>query len=334
MPSTACDGLSPAHNRLTREVIPQVLHRRDPRRAYVPSSPYVPPCLEGAPDIWMRTPEQHLWGPRGYYKGPFYTQHSAHFIGEIGYHGCPNVSSIRRFISPEHLWPWQDNEEWQLHSVNHWRHHRIDARPHPADGQPGARALRRGPGRPGHLRAGQPDHAGRGEEVLHRVDPAAQVAHQRHPLVERDRRLAAVLRRRRRLLFRQKAGLPLHPARAAARSALLIGEAGTGKYLPVVVCNDSLQPAEVSFQVCAADDGEVLAAGTVQVPANQNWQVARLRTFASDQRLYLLSWETGGQHYGNHYLAGRPPFALERYQGWLTAIAALPEEFDPTAVAR
>ena len=122
--------------------------------------------------------------------------------------------------------------------------------------------------------------------------------------------------------------------RAQRPVALLIGEAGTGNYLPVVVCNDSLQPAEVSFQVCAADDGEVLAAGTVQVPPNQNWQVARLRTFAGDQRLYLLSWETGGQHYGNHYLAGRPPFALERYQGWLTAIAALPEEFDPTAVAR
>ena len=85
-------GLSPAHNRLTREVIPQVLHRCDPFRAYVPSSPYVPPCLEGAPDIWMRTPEQHLWGPRGYYKSPFYLQHSAHFIGEIGYHGCNNVS--------------------------------------------------------------------------------------------------------------------------------------------------------------------------------------------------------------------------------------------------
>ena len=68
------------------------------------------------------TPEQHLWGPRGYFKSPFYTLHSAHFIGEQGYHGCPNVSSIRRFISPEKLWPWDNNAEWQEHAVYHWQH--------------------------------------------------------------------------------------------------------------------------------------------------------------------------------------------------------------------
>ena len=107
------DGLSPEHNRLTREVIPQVVHRLDPHRAYVPSSPYVPPSVGPVAGAWQKTPEQHLWGPRGYFKSPFYTLHSAHFIGEQGYHGCPNVSSIRRFISPEKLWPWDDNEEWQ-----------------------------------------------------------------------------------------------------------------------------------------------------------------------------------------------------------------------------
>jgi len=64
-------GLSPRLNRLTREVIPQTLHRCDPYREYVPSSPYVPPSVELLPDAWQRTPEQHLWGPRGYYKNSF-----------------------------------------------------------------------------------------------------------------------------------------------------------------------------------------------------------------------------------------------------------------------
>ena len=118
-------GRDPGRNRLTREVIPQVLERLDPQRAYLPSSPYLPAALVHRPDAWTATPEQHLWGPRGYYKSPFYTKHSAHFIGEIGYHGCPNVSSIERFISPEHRWPWQDNDEWQVHAVYHWGHRAV-----------------------------------------------------------------------------------------------------------------------------------------------------------------------------------------------------------------
>ncbi|HPN73271.1 MAG TPA: hypothetical protein PKZ41_04675, partial [Candidatus Omnitrophota bacterium] len=54
------------------------------------------PAAVGHPD---RMPEQHLWGPRDYFKGDFYTHHTAHFVSEIGYHGCPNVSSLRRFLS-------------------------------------------------------------------------------------------------------------------------------------------------------------------------------------------------------------------------------------------
>ena len=330
-------GLSPENNRLTREVIPQVLHRCDPFRAYVPSSPYVPPSIEGAPDIWMRTPEQHLWGPRGYYKSPFYVQHSAHFIGEIGYHGCNNVSSIRRFISPEHLWPWhagtQRNDEWQLHSVYHWRHNRIDR----------DRI---------QLMADQVRELfGSIPEDIEAFALASQItqAEAKKFFIESTR-----LRKWRTsglLWWNVIDGWPQFSDaivdyyfakklayeyiwRAQRPVVLVIGEPGTGKHLPVVVCNDSLQPAEVRYEVSEADGGQVVASGTVQVPANQNWQVARLRTFASDQRLYLLTWETGGQTYGNHYLAGRPPFALARYQDWLKAIAALPRAFDPAAVAR
>ena len=77
---------------------------------------------------------------------------------------------------------------------------------------------------------------------------------------------------------------------------VIIGEAGPGKYLPVVVCNDTQ----------AASDGQLQGVGcrrwtvyrskvTVVVPANQNWQVGRIRTYASDQRLYLIEWQVNGQ---------------------------------------
>ncbi len=56
---------------------------------------------------------------------------------------------------------------------------------------------------------------------------------------------------------------------------------------------------------------------------------------ASDQQLYLIEWEVGGRKFGSHYLAGTPPFDLERYRSvWLPAIAAQPQAFDSESVAR
>jgi beta-mannosidase len=333
----AMRGLSPEHNRLTREVIPQVLHRCDPFRTFVPSSPYVPPVLKSTINVWGETPEQHLWGPRGYFKSPFYVQHSAHFIGEIGYHGCNNATSIRRFISPEHVWPWHDgdqqNDEWQLHSVYHWRHNRI------------ARDRIQ-------LMANQVrEMFGHIPEDLDSFALASQIsqAEAKKFFIESTRlrkwRTSGVL------WWNVLDGWPQFSDaivdyyfgkklayeyiwRSQRPVALIIGEPGTGLHLPVVICNDTLQSVNVCYEVRDGDGGEVLTSGAAHVPANQNWQVARLRTFASDQRLYLLTWEVDGQTYGNHYLVGRPPFALATYQVWLKAIAALPRSFDPVAVGR
>jgi beta-mannosidase len=331
------DGLSPQRNRLTREVIPQTLAAADPYRAYVPSSPYVPPQLEADPakaaSFWQHTPEQHLWGPRGYFKSPFYLQHSAHFIGEIGYHGCPNVSSIRRFISPEQLWPWQDNDEWQVHSVYHWQ----------------TRAVNRDRI---ELMANQVRELfGAIPDDLVSFALASQItqAEAKKFFIESTR-----LRKWRTsgilwwnvidgwpqfsdaivdYYFGRK--LAYHYIRRAQQPvAVIIGEPGAGLHLPVVICNDTLADANVRYRVTDADTGATVAESEQVVPANQNWQVARIRTFAGDQRLYLMQWKVGGQLYGGHYLAGRPPFAFDRYRGWLAAIAALPQPFDAAAVGK
>jgi beta-mannosidase len=108
----------------------------------------------------------------------------------------------------------------------------------------------------------------------------------------------------------------------------MIGEAGSGKYLPVIACNDSRQPADVRYQVRDASGGATVAEGKIHLPQGQTWQAARIRAYASDQRLYLVEWEVGRQRYGNHYLSGTPPFALDTYRAWLPAIAALPRPFD------
>ena len=86
-------------------------------------------------------------------------------------------------------------------------------------------------------------------------------------------------------------------------------------------------------QVFFTAGGEVVSAGQFVAPANENWQVDHLRTFASDHRLYLVEWSAGGEAFGNHYLAGQPPFSLEQYRAWLAEIAALPRAFDADTVA-
>jgi beta-mannosidase len=327
------DGLNPEHNRLTREVIPQALQRCDPQRAYIPSSPYVPPAVRQAPDPWRATPEQHLWGPRGYFKSPFYTGHSAHFIGEIGYHGCPNVSSIRKFISPAALWPWQDNPEWQIHAVYHWLHQAID--------RDRIRLM-----------------ANQIRELFGFIPGDLETFALASQITQAEAKKFFVESTRMRkwqtsgiLWWNLLDGWPQFSDavvdyffgvklayhylwRVQRPVCVMLGEAGSGKYLPVVIGNDSCQPAEVRYRVWQADSNETVAEGTFYIPANQNWQVDRIRIFAGDQHLYLIEWQVGDTRAGNHYLAGSPPFDVQRYQVWLPQIAALPRAFNADRVAR
>lgn len=109
----SCD---PNHNRVSRQFVARMVRQYDPTRAYLPSSPYISP--HGfANGIHDRLTERHLWGARNYYKSDFYRNPVALFISEIGYHGCPSPHSIARFISPERMWP-HDNDDWMVHATS------------------------------------------------------------------------------------------------------------------------------------------------------------------------------------------------------------------------
>jgi len=110
--------LDPNYNVITRDVILHELRNHDATRPYLPSSPYLDPTAYkyGMPS------EDHLWGPRDYFKGDFYGNSECHFASEIGYHGCPSPESIKKFIPAESLpkasiYEICDNPDWLIHSA-------------------------------------------------------------------------------------------------------------------------------------------------------------------------------------------------------------------------
>jgi len=105
-------SLDPSRDLITRKAFPAVLERLDPFRPYLPSSPYHSPAVFAAGNKSDLMPEVHLWGPRGYFKAPFYTDTPAHFVSEIGYHGCPARSSLEKMFDPEFVYPWTSGHRW------------------------------------------------------------------------------------------------------------------------------------------------------------------------------------------------------------------------------
>ncbi len=111
----------PSRDEISRKVLPRVLFSEDISRPYLPSSPFV------SDDVYKKIAqpsENHLWGPRGYYKADFYTKSPAKFVSEIGYHGCPNKVSLEKMFTKEFVHPWGNgkvgidfNKQWQCKAV-------------------------------------------------------------------------------------------------------------------------------------------------------------------------------------------------------------------------
>ena len=112
-------SVDPNENRLTRSILHDVIREHDYARPYLPSSPYFDETVfrtNGAPS------EAHLWGPRDFFKGKYYSTAPAHFASETGYHGCPSPESLKRYIPEESLNAYGngsvcDDRAWLTHAA-------------------------------------------------------------------------------------------------------------------------------------------------------------------------------------------------------------------------
>jgi beta-mannosidase len=323
-----CDMLfqDPGKNRITRETLPQAVYQADPYRPYLPSSPYIAPESTARREL---RPEQHLWGPRDYFKSDFYTQHTAHFVSEIGYHGCPNLSSIKQFIDEAHLWPWQDNIQWMTHCTA----------PAMEDDDRKFRVK---------LMADQiREFFGIEPDDLETFILASQIsqAEAKKFFIEMTR--LGKWRRTGVIWWNLMDGWPqfsdavvdysfgkklaYHYIKRAQQPLCLMLEEPKNWHVRLVAGNDSRQDCHGEYRLWDADSGETLLEGVVSSQANTNTILGQVPVSRSDQRLFLIEWTVdtpaGATTGGNHYILGTPPFALDRYRVWLDQIAALTPNF-------
>ncbi len=110
---------NPDKNIVTRKILAELCDAHDFTRPYLPSSPYI---TEETRLTGAKTSEDHLWGPRDYFKGDYYKNTVCHFASETGYHACPSPESMKKFIPVEDMWPWHNADgspkiTWLAHAA-------------------------------------------------------------------------------------------------------------------------------------------------------------------------------------------------------------------------
>ncbi len=312
----------PNQNVLTRRVLPEVLRQEDPGRPYLPSSPYMDEKGYAAGEAYL--PENHLWGPRGYYKADYYQSALCHFASEIGYHGCPDPESIRQFISPDYVWPYTNNPEWNLHST-------APVPGIPVFGPENGRV---------ELMASQvralfgtvPDtledfafasQATQGEAMKTFIEMFRGGKWRRTGIIWWNlmdgwpQFSDAVVD----YYFRKK--LAYHfITRAQQHVAVMIQEPAGGKQW-VVAANDTLNDLPLHYTVTDIESGLAVADGEATALANQTTPLVEIPHDASAQCFYLITWSSDEIKGVNHYLAGAAPFDLEQYRAWTTKAGVL-----------
>lgn len=301
---------NPNDNILTRKVLPEVIRSLDPFRTYLPSSPYISPKAF-AQKKDRQIPEMHLWGPRKYFKADYYSKAICRFASETGYHGCPAPESLKKFLSSDKIWPWQDNDEWLVHATC-------------MEAKKGATYSTRIP-----LMANQitelfgitPDNIG--DFAL-----ASQItqAEADKYFIERFR-LGKWDKTTGLLWWNLIDGWPQFSdavvdyyyepkvaysviTRSQQTVCLMFREPEDGK-LVLAVSNDSLEEQAFKYSVTEVTSGKTVLEGENVAEANATCNIASTDYDEKRTAFYLIEWKIGDKCYKNHYLSGEAPVSYE-----------------------
>jgi beta-mannosidase len=313
------------HDRISREVLPAAVRQFDPARPYLPSSPYYSPAVIASGKDLDVMPEVHLWGPRGYFKAPFYVDTKAHFVSEIGYHGCPSKSSLTRMFDPQFVFPWVKKHEWN----DQWLTKSV--RLHPVVSETQGRndlMLKQVQALFGSVPAELDDfilasQITQAEAMKFFVEFWRQGKGFRRGIIWWNLRDGWPIISDAVVDYYNKRKLAFHYIQRSQRDVQCICCEPANGLHPFVAVNDTLRPVRGHLQVRRAGENASLLDVDFQVEPNGKSSIGSLRQPPGPE-MWELAWhlDDGGQ-YRTHYLATRSTIALERYRGWMQPLGLL-----------
>ncbi len=314
--------MDPNTDIISRRVLPLAVREYDPKTPYLPSSPFISSEVFRLsnridPDA---SPEMHLWGPRGYYKAPFYTANRAKFVSEIGYHGCPSRESLERMMEPGFVYPWKEGFQWN----KQWQAKAVMSHPYAETSRDR-----------NNLMINQVKELfGEVPTDLDTFIAASQVVQAeamkyfiefwRMNKFDRNGILWWNLRDgwpvisdaivdyygNKKLAYRYIKKVQTDVCVMIGDEQLVKDAPGTGH--PIVVVNDTREPVSGKLTIRDAESEKLVFSGSFQVEKNGKLVKGYLPNPAKTT-LWLIEWELNGEVYSNHYLAFTPPVDLEQY---------------------
>ena len=302
---------NPDNNTLTRKVLPKCIELNDLGRPYLPSSPYITSYMyekgERPQVIGSNMVEDHLWGPRDYFKGEFYTTNKARFVSETGYHGCASLESVKKFISPDNIWPYL-NDEWTLHSTdNNGRNHRVLLMekqvkilfgyvPDNIEDYILASQISQAEAKKyfiERMRVGRPEKTG----IIwwNLLDGWPQMS---DAVVD---------------YYYSKKLAYRYIKRSQAPFAVIAGEPSNCS-LPIYACNDTLTQKQFDLTIRDITNDKIILQKSYNVGINQTQLIASLPVDETDEKFLIFEWCVDGENSFNHYYLGKPPFNLKEYE--------------------
>lgn len=320
----AGNGVDPATNRLTREVLPRVVERLDPERPYIASSPYISSIAYNMGDNRQGSqvyPEDHLWGPRDYFKSSFYTNSKAYFVSETGYHGCPNKESIEKFIDEEYVWPYENNRQWNLHSSDQRHNGSWDGRTMLMHRQVAQLFGEVPTDMEDYILASQISQAEAKKFFVEHM--RAQMARNGGiiwwNLVDGWPQMSDAI-----VDYYYSKKLAYDYIKRSQRGFIIMLDEMNNWKQSVITANSTLETVKGHIKITDIDSGKVYFEKDFTAGANCNTKLGDIPLMYSDKGMFLIQWELeNGEKHFNTYLYGTPGFDLNKYKGWLEKINSL-----------
>lgn len=321
------EGLPLKMNRLSREIIPQIVAQHDPGRPYLASSPYIPSEMQGKYDFAEaveRIPEVHLWGNREFFKLPFYADLKMQFISETGWIGAPSLTTMKEFFAgkevsvDEHdpVWDFHSGNQFGLTGVNHYRATAI------------AKALQEyfdcePQNVPEFVRQSQIFQAEAFKFQIEtvRLSKICTGILWWNAIDGWPQSSDAVVD----YYFRKK--LAYYYIKRSQNPFLICCSEPDPWDSQIVALNDSCELISGSFTVTDKNGRELLA-GEYSIPPFSRRVLGQLRSRRGGNELWLIKWENDGVTGCNHYISGNRFMDLSWYMEQLPHIAALDNAFD------